>query len=403
MQLHQRASQVVSSLPAKALLPCSAPGKPARPITSVLESDNAQEYAQAEESFRMLLTADNLDVQLKSSKPLQEAAEVVQSAVAAAVSKCYSSGQPGDSMIGNRDHLFLQRLLYRINRLVLFWYDDLHNYSNERSIFLAQLRDSIEAPWQQWEFNFVDVGAYKRLCPDEIKEALRRQAAEDVDPPLSEGAAYMQNEMTREGYRHLLAVASVDGLVEASRQSRVCGGAANEVMCAIFRVLMEEYGVGRFNKKHSTFFATMMRELDLSTEPEFYFDLVPWQSLASINHNFLLTERRRHYLRYAAGLTFFEVNGPSVYRTYLAAANRVGLSADASGYWELHIKEDERHGRQMVEDVALPLVDRYNADAWELLLGYDQEKLMGQRAGDAVVAQIKAVDQGKRGATDPVV
>lgn len=34
-------------------------------------------------------------------------------------------------------------------------------------------------------------------------------------------------------------VGSVDGLVEASRQSRVCGGAANEIMCAIFRVLME--------------------------------------------------------------------------------------------------------------------------------------------------------------------
>ncbi len=32
---------------------------------------------------------------------------------------------------------------------------------------------------------------------------------------------------------------SVDGLVEASRQSRVCAGAANEVMCAVFRVLME--------------------------------------------------------------------------------------------------------------------------------------------------------------------
>jgi len=70
---------------------------------------------------------------------------------------------------------------------------------------------------------------------------------------------------------------------------------------------VQEYGTGRFNKKHSTFFATMMRELDLNVEPEFYFDLVPWQSLASMNHNFLLTERRRHYLRYAGGLTFFEV------------------------------------------------------------------------------------------------
>ena len=46
-----------------------------------------------------------------------------------------------------------------------------------------------------------------------------------------------------------------------------------------------------------------------------------------------------------------------MYRTYLAAAQRLGLSDDASGYWELHIKEDERHGRQMVEDVAVKLVD----------------------------------------------
>lgn len=70
---------------------------------------------------------------------------------------------------------------------------------------------------------------------------------------------------------------------------------------------LQEYGTGRYNKKHSTFFATMMRELGLNEENEFYFDLVPWQSLASMNHNFLLTERRRHYLRYAGGLTFFEV------------------------------------------------------------------------------------------------
>ena len=30
-------------------------------------------------------------------------------------------------------HLFLQRLLYRMNRLKLFWYDELENYVNENS------------------------------------------------------------------------------------------------------------------------------------------------------------------------------------------------------------------------------------------------------------------------------
>jgi len=203
----------------------------------------------------------------------------------------------------------------------------------------------------------------------------------------------MRNSMSLEGYKYLLAVGSVDGLVEASRQSRVCAGAANEVMCAVFRVLMEEYGTGRFNKKHSTFYAAMMTELGLSDRNENYLHLVPWQSLAAMNHNFLLTERRRHYLRYLGGLTFFEVNGPSVYRNYLAAAHNLGLSDGASGYWALHIKEDERHGRQMVDDVAVPLVDMYPQDAWEILLGYDQEKFMGIRSGAAVLQQIKTIDQ----------
>ena len=74
-----------------------------------------------------------------------------------------------------------------------------------------------------------------------------------------------------------------------------------------FNMCLQEYGSGRLHKKHSTFFAAMMRELGLETREEHYFDLVPWQSLAAMNHNFLLTERRRHYLRYAGGLTFFEV------------------------------------------------------------------------------------------------
>ena len=36
-------------------------------------------------------------------------------------------------------------------------YDDLSNYSNERSIFLANLRDAIETPWQAWELEQLPV------------------------------------------------------------------------------------------------------------------------------------------------------------------------------------------------------------------------------------------------------
>jgi hypothetical protein len=54
--------------------------------------------------------------------------------------------------------------------------------------------------------------------------------------------------------RELLSIASLDGLVEASRQSRVCGGAANEVMCMVFKVLSEvrRGGAGGWGQKGNT-------------------------------------------------------------------------------------------------------------------------------------------------------
>ena len=113
-------------------------------------------------------------------------------------------------------HLFLQRTLYRINRLAFFWcdsaplkhllsfqhsqvshsaaqacvspradasassrsgcapllarrrFDDLENYSNDRSIYLAQLRDRIEEPWQVWELSHMPVAEYKQLSPAQV-------------------------------------------------------------------------------------------------------------------------------------------------------------------------------------------------------------------------------------------
>ncbi|MBD6619166.1 iron-containing redox enzyme family protein [Komarekiella sp. 'clone 1'] len=338
----------------------------------------ATKYNSAEQQFIELLATEDLDNKLDVEvAKVNEFERVLSMAIRAAYQNGYGDEQA---------HRFLQRILYRINRLKLFWYDDLRHYTNERSLYLHSCRDQIEAAWQEWELAQIDVAALQQL---DVKQALIERASADLDPPLSEDSRYIQEEMTEAGYRHLLAIASFDGLVEGSRLSRILGGTANEVQCTLVRVLLEEYGNGRLSRKHSTFFAQMLTEFGMNTEPEGYFDLVPWEVIACGNHNFLVTERKRHFLRYSGGLTYFEVAGPAAYRNYLAAAQRLGLSEAAMGYWELHIREDERHGRWMLDDVALPLAEQYPNDAWELVLGYDQEKLMGDRAAKAVVRSIR--------------
>ncbi|MFB2921386.1 iron-containing redox enzyme family protein [Aerosakkonema funiforme] len=337
-------------------------------------------YDEAEQQFITLLYLEDLDKKL-AAQP--EISVNFERAIAHAIEIAYK-GEWGDS---DAAHLFLQRVLYRINRINLFWYDDLRHYTNERSYYLQKIRNQIEEVWQEWEISQIDVEALQKL---DTTQALIERGERDLDPPLSEDARYIREEMTEAGYRHLLAIASFDGLVEASRLSRILGGAANEVQCTLVRVLLEEYGNGRLSRKHSTFFAQMLAEFGMNTEPEGYFDIVPWEVLASINHNFLLTECKRYFLRYNGGLTYFEIVGPSIYKNYLTAAQRLKLSDAAMGYWELHIREDERHGRWMLDDVALPLVDMYPDEAWQIVLGYDQEKFMADRAGASVVRSIRS-------------
>ena len=350
-------------------------------VNNLLPIFQTSSYKEAEQKFTWLLTLENLDKQIKQQPDLIRDFEKFLSL---ALVEAYDENSKSEQA-----NWFLQRLLYKINRLKLFWYDALQAYTNERSIYLDDVRDRIESVWQAWELTQLDVEKIQQL---DVKQALQERADADLNPVISESKRYLREEINLDGYRLLLAIASLDGLVEASRLSRILGGASNEIQATLVRVLLEEYGNGRLARKHSTFFAQMMAELGLKTEPEAYLDLVPWEVLASINHNFLLTERKRYFLRYNGGLTYFEIAGPSIYTDYMESAKRMRLSDAAMGYWELHIREDERHGQWMLTDVALTLAVMYPDDAWELVLGYDQEKFIGDRAAAAVMTLIQQSD-----------
>jgi hypothetical protein len=346
-------------------------------------------YKEAEESFAELLKVDCLD-QYVRSRPLS--LRLFERGLEAALAVTYASTSDNVETVGRiamteSAHLFLQRVLYRINRLKFFWYDELSNYDNERSLYLRQVRDRIEEAWQGWELASLNVAALRH---ENVRAALIKRAAYDVSPEPSASGLYFRNEVSEAGYRRLLAIASLDGLVEASQLSRTLGGVSNDIHAVMTRLLVEEYGGGRLNRKHSTFFTAMLTELGMRTEPEGYFDLVPWEVLAAINHSFLLSERKRFYLRYVGGLLYTEISVPAAFDNYRAAAERLGMSERARGYWELHIKEDERHGQWMLHDVALPLAAKYGAEAWEIVLGYDQQKFISDRAGESIERAVRA-------------
>jgi hypothetical protein len=346
-------------------------------LVALIKSDSLNlslEYKKAENEFIALLNCDDLDGKILADPHV---VENFNENIHSALKKSLDDDDESAS-------LFVQRCLYKINRLKLFWDDDLKNYSNENSRFLFNLQSDIESKWSAWEEKQIVIDR-----PTNVVRALSERVQEDLDPELSEDGRYIRDHVSDAGYRRLLAIASLDGLVEASQLSRVLGGASSEVQVMLTRILWEEYGSGKLERKHSTYFAAMLDGMDLDSRPEAYFDLVPWEVLANINHSFMVSEQKRKYLRYVGGLLYIEVSVPAYFTNIKLAGERLGLSPEAISYWDIHIKEDIRHGQWMLDDVAFPLVEKYEEDAWEIVLGYDQQKYLSARASSSVVDSIQ--------------
>ncbi|MCH8156343.1 MAG: iron-containing redox enzyme family protein [Nitrospinae bacterium] len=340
-------------------------------------------FADAESQFLQWLRRKNLDQEIADDPSLVTDFE---NALDFALADAFNDfGESRES------HLFLHRILYSINRLKLFWYDDLENYVNENSPYIFSIRNQIESAWQAWEGNKFDVESLERV---DVSKALKQRVAVDLAPEASEEDLYMRNEMSESGYRRLLEISSVSGLVEASQLSRVLGGVGNEIQSMLTRIFLEEYGGGRLSRKHSSFFTAMLEALDMDARPEAYFDVVPWEVLANINLSFTLCEHKQNFLRYVGGLLYFETSAPVAFGNFKLAGERLGLSYDALGYWDIHIKEDERHGRWMLDDVALPLIEKYEDMAWQMVLGYDEQKVFNGRAGKAVTRSVQEAEKG---------
>ncbi len=334
------------------------------------------EARAADAQFAALTGAVNLDRKLGANPAM---AVRFEGGLARAIPSAYSGG--GDGI--EAAHWLLHRALYRVNRLGMFSYGDLRRYANERSPYLMAVRDRIERAWQEWEGRQLDVTAVRKL---EAPLALRARVRAELDPPPSATGGYFAQVTTAAGYCRLVQIAALEGLSEAGHLARALAGPPNEVQTTLTRVLVER-------QRQSAFFTTMLEACELSTEPEAYFELVPWEALASLNHAFLLAGRRRHFLRYVGACLYRETAAPAAFAAYRAAARRLGLSAEARGYWDVHIEHDERHGRWLLEGVALPLAAHYPADAWEIVLGYDQQKLIAERAAAAIARSARDADQ----------
>ncbi|MBE9182382.1 iron-containing redox enzyme family protein [Oculatella sp. LEGE 06141] len=345
------------------------------------------DYNEVEQCLTHWLETAGVDREIEA-KPEQIA--TFEAGINEAISRAFAPILAKSSRRTSGSHLahqLLQRLLYHFNRHSCFQSQTLPSY-------LAAYRDRIEVVWQQWEFSHVNQSLSQTT---DIESTLRDRISYDLTPLPSENVRLLREQITAAGYRQLLTITSFEIAAKHGILAEAIRGEHNysELNASLTRLLQSTFG-NHFFSKSASLYAAMLEDVGLSSNLEAYLDSIPWEVLSLINQACLQVRQLEQPLHYIGGLLYSEASYPVRFDDYRAAAQRLNLSDITMNGWNQGIEISAIHRTAVLDQVIVPLVNHDLAEAWNVVLGYDQQRLMSHRAHAAIARSVRAAERAAR-------
>lgn len=226
-------------------------------------------------------------------------------------------------------------------------------------------------------------GADWRVWTDDMVAGLRAA-------PESDFIAWLRTSPHREHhYRNFLLQSSADLLAEASASALGVVGEFGAPQSALFRILIDEFGYGSHDRKHSVLYRSVMRDFGLSDEYNAGWPLFDTAALALHNTIHFLFQNPGNVFLQVGFLLFAETAYQRSTRDHFRYLSAFHPQVDARYFGE-HAHIDLHHTRMVIEEVAAPLVATYGEAAGaEIVAGAE----LTRRAFDVAGAQMLAVSQ----------
>lgn len=162
-------------------------------------------------------------------------------------------------------------------------------------------------------------------------------------------------------YRNFLVQSSADLLAEASASALGVIGEFGTPQSALFRILIDEYGYGTHDKKHSVLYRRLLRGFDLNEEYNAFWPLFDSNALELHNTIHSMFQSPRHLFRQIGFLLYAE----SIYQVstgeHFRFLRRHAPDVDATYFGE-HAHIDIHHSQMVIDEVVAPLVTRFGAE-----------------------------------------
>ena len=227
----------------------------------------------------------------------------------------------------------LHLALYVCYELHYRGFDGVHD-AREWDPSLIDFRSTLEAVFEKALRDAI------RFEGDDAVGMIAAIAATATGPSLSQ---YVLDHGTLEEVREFAVHRSLYQLKEADPHTWGIPRLTGAAKAAIVHIQYGEYGDGDAAAMHSTLFGATMRALELDDTYGAYLDLVPGTTLATVNLMSLFGLHRRWRGALLGHLALFEMTSVGPMGRYSAALRRLGLDAEASRFYDVHVEADAVH------------------------------------------------------------
>ncbi|TDD95302.1 iron-containing redox enzyme family protein [Actinomadura rubrisoli] len=209
----------------------------------------------------------------------------------------------------------------------------------------------------------------------------------------------------RRAARMWLAQFAPDFLSEASPMMRNLLGYYGAPQSEWFKVVIDEYGYGVHETKHSSLFEKTLQTAGLKADLHRYWQFYLNSSLLLNNYFHYLGKNHELFFRYAGALYYTESSLVDFCRRADAMLRTVFDGSVDTGYFTEHVHIDQHHGRMARDKIILPLVEAHGDGVIpEIVRGIEEYRTLVGIADADFSEQIAWMDGGPRFKTlhDPV-
>lgn len=217
------------------------------------------------------------------------------------------------------------------------------------------------------------------VIADYFRDHLAREAQKIRSKPVqSELHSLILDSKRREDFcTHYVIQMASDFLTEASAMSNVVCGSYSPVQSELFKILIDEYGAGIHENKHSVLFEDLLRSLDLRTNTHAYWQFYHPTSLMLATYFHHITRHKRNFFKYIGALFYTESSLANTSRLQLDLVQEVYGGRVNGKYFSEHAHIDQHHGKKVLQDIIMPLMKAYGKPAArDILIGFEEFKLL---------------------------